>query len=295
MEEYGSLDDAVRSIFGETLSVIKMSPVSGGDINNAFACILSDGTKLFMKSNLRKNIDFFRKEADGLIAIKQTGTIKTPDVLGLGTDKDCSFLLLSFIQTKTPVKSYMSSFGRRLAAMHSAATESYTASGRFGFVHDNFIGAGYQANTPKDTWLEFFRDCRLRPQFSRAGRYFDPAMIKKAETLMGKLDSYLIEPEAPSLLHGDLWSGNYIVGNDGEAWLIDPAVYVGHAEADIAMTELFGGFRPDFYSAYREEKPMVPGYEDRKDLYNLYHLLNHLNLFGAGYLYSVQNILNRYA
>lgn len=295
MREYGSLDDAIRKIFGETLSVIKMSPVSGGDINNAFSCILSDGTKLFMKSNLRKNIDFFRKEAAGLNAIKRTGAIKTPDVLGLGVDKDCSFLLLSFIQTTPPVKSYMSSFGRRLASMHDAVTESYTVSGRFGFVHDDYIGAGYQVNNPKDTWLDFFRDCRLKPQFTLAERYFAPAMIKKAERLLERLDSYLIEPDSPSLLHGDLWYGNYIVGNDGEVWLIDPAVYVGHAEADIAMTELFGGFSPDFYSAYREERPLAPGYEDRKDLYNLYHLLNHLNLFGAGYLHSVQNILNRYA
>ena len=103
-----------------------------------------------------------------------------------------------------------------------------------------------------------------------------------------------MEPPRPSLLHGDLWSGNFITGSDGQAWLIDPAVYVGHAEADLAMTELFGGFHPRFYAAYREVNPLQPGYELRRDLYNLYHLLNHLNLFGRGYLLSVLRILNRY-
>ena len=111
---------------------------------------------------------------------------------------------------------------------------------------------------------------------------------------MANLDRYLVEPEKPSLVHGDLWSGNFITGSDGQAWLIDPAVYVGHAEADLAMTELFGGFHPRFYAAYREVNPLQPGYEQRRDLYNLYHLLNHLNLFGRGYLSSVLRILSRY-
>ena len=294
MDEYGSLGDAIKNIYGEELSVKEMLPVSGGDINNAYACCLSDGSRLFMKSNKKENLDFFRKEAEGLAAINKTETIRTPDVLGFGTDKDRSFLLLSFIDPQKPAVSYLGNFGRRLALMHSAFAEDHVVSGRFGFIHDNYIGAGFQVNSPKDTWTDFFRECRLKPQFSRAERFFSPPVIKKAIKLMDRLDTFLIEPESPSLLHGDLWSGNYMIGPDGEAWLIDPAVYVGHAEADIAMTELFGGFGMDFYRAYRETKPMVSGYEDRKDLYNLYHLLNHLNLFGAGYLSSVQRILDRY-
>ena len=110
-----------------------------------------------------------------------------------------------------------------------------------------------------------------------------------------RLEDYLTEPEAPSLLHGDLWGGNFVTGPDGYAWLIDPAVYVGHAEADLAMTELFGGFAPNFYASYREANPVAPGYADRRELYNLYHLLNHLNLFGGGYYGSVMRIIKRYA
>ena len=291
---YRSLNEAIREIFGEGVSMESMQPVSGGDINEAYGCRLSDGSRLFMKSNRKENLDFFRKEAAGLSAIQDTGTIKTPEVLGYGEDTDRSFLLLSYIESGRRTSSFYENFGRRLALLHSAPTDAYNLSGRFGFIHDNYIGAGYQVNDPRQTWVEFFRDCRLRPQFKRAEGYFDKSMIKKTILLMDNLDSFLIEPDAPSLLHGDLWSGNYMTGPDGEAWLIDPAVYIGHAEADIAMTELFGGFSSAFYASYNEARPMAPGYEERKELYNLYHLLNHLNLFGAGYLYSVQGILNRY-
>ena len=165
---------------------------------------------------------------------------------------------------------------------------------RFGFTSDNYIGAGFQKNTPKDSFIEFFAECRLRVQFERASEYFDTSEIKAINAFLDRLDKYLIEPDHPSLLHGDLWGGNYITGPDGEAWLIDPAAYVGHFEADLAMTELFGGFRDEFYRAYFEVSPCQPGYEDRRDIYNLYHLLNHLNLFGAGYLSSVKGIVRRY-
>ena len=177
--------------------------------------------------------------------------------------------------------------------MHSADTSSFTE-GRFGFLHDNYIGSGVQINEPKDTWIEFFAECRLRPQFERASAYFDTDEMMRINELLCHLDRYLVEPGSPSLLHGDLWGGNHMADETGEIMLIDPAVYVGHAEADIAMTELFGGYRREFYAAYDEARPMEPGYEDRRDLYNLYHLLNHLNLFGAGYLGSVRSILKKY-
>ena len=127
-----------------------------------------------------------------------------------------------------------------------------------------------------------------------AEQYFEASERRMINNLLERLDTLLIEPEYPSLLHGDLWSGNFMTGDDGKAWLIDPAVYVGHAEADIAMTELFGGFSEEFYSAYRETAPMQAGYEDRRDLYNLYQLLNHLNMFGGSYLSSVRRIVRRY-
>ena len=128
-----------------------------------------------------------------------------------------------------------------------------------------------------------------------AERYFDPGTRRQCERLLDRLDSRLAEPEFPSLIHGDLWSGNAVCGPDGKAWILDPAAYVGHFEAELAMTELFGGFPTAFYEAYREVNPIDSGYRDRRDLYNLYHLLNHLNLFGGSYLSSVRQILSRYS
>lgn len=144
-------------------------------------------------------------------------------------------------------------------------------------------------------WITFFRERRLLPQIQMAQRYFDSGTRRKCDRLLEHLGDYLEEPAFPSLIHGDLWSGNAVCGPDGKAWILDPAVYVGHFEAELAMTELFGGYPAAFYGAYREMNLYDAGYRDRRDLYNLYHLLNHLNLFGFSYLNSVQNILNRYA
>ena len=179
--------------------------------------------------------------------------------------------------------------------MHQAETSALLSEGRFGLDRDNYIGAGEQINTPKASWVDFFRECRLSVQLRRASHYFDHNLLALSSRLLDRLSELLTEPASPALLHGDLWSGNYIEGSDGKAWLIDPAVYLGHPEADLAMTELFGRFHPGFYRAYQEESPLQAGYEDRRDLYNLYHLLNHLNLFGPSYLSAVAGIIRRYA
>ena len=168
---------------------------------------------------------------------------------------------------------------------------------RFFDAHDytlNYIGAGEQTNEIRDSWVNLFRECRLEVQFQRAAHYFDSSDRKAFQSLLDHLEDYLPEPAFPSLLHGDLWGGNFVTGPDGYAWLIDPAVYVGHLEADLAMTELFGGFSHIFYESYQEVNPLLPGYKDRRDLYNLYHLLNHLNLFGGGYYGSVMRIVRRF-
>ena len=162
---------------------------------------------------------------------------------------------------------------------------------KYGFVADNYIGAAIQINTPKKSWVEFFRECRLLPQLRMADRYLDAGLRRKADRLLAHLDRYLREPEFPSLVHGDLWGGNVLCGSDGRAWLIDPAAYVGDFETDLAMTELFGRFPPAFYRAYQEENPVDGEYQERKPIYQLYHLLNHLNLFGRSYLGSVEAIL----
>ncbi|MBO5550524.1 MAG: fructosamine kinase family protein [Lachnospiraceae bacterium] len=294
MTVYSSLAEAIRDIFGEGVAIIDRRSISGGDINAAWALILSDGSKVFMKSNRLENQDFFRAEAEGLEAISSCNTIKTPGILGRGTDGAISFLLLEYISGGRRRTDFFTEFGRELAALHSACASRFTGGRRYGFRNDNYIGAGYQKNTGEDSWIAFFREYRLELQFKKAEAYFDQGDVRRINRLLERVDELLIEPESPSLIHGDLWGGNYMEGNDGSAWLIDPAAYVGCAEADIAMTELFGGFHMDFYSGYYEVRPKLSGYEERRDIYNLYHLLNHLNLFGGGYLSSVRAAVRKY-
>lgn len=294
MNELLSIRSAVEDLFGPDVRIEKRRPVSGGDINSAYALDLSNAETLFLKMNDKRNIGFFRAEAEGLHVMKVTGTVRVPEVLALGTDGERSFLLLEYIEEGRGGKDSSEELGRELALMHLSETGSFVRDGTFGFLHDNYIGAGIQINTPKDRWIEFFAQCRLLPQYQKARHYFEPEERARFESFLGKIDQYLTEPVKPSLLHGDLWAGNYMIDRDGNPWLIDPAASVGHAEADLAMTELFGGFGRSFYEAYKETAGLDPGYQDRKDLYNLYHLLNHLNLFGGSYLHSVKSILRRY-
>lgn len=296
-QQFSSLENALALLFGNDIKIIRTDRVAGGDINQAYRLTLTDGTYIFMKANAKENAAFFTAEAAGLNAIAHTKSIGTPRILGSGTDNDkgCSFLLLEFITAKNRVSNYWEIFAQELAAMHRAETADFVTEGIYGFYHNNYIGAKNQTNAVHNSWITFFRDCRLKPQFECAAAYFDKNDSKNIERLLERIEDILVEPEHPSLLHGDLWSGNVITGNDGKAWLIDPAVYVGHAEADIAMTELFGGFPPVFYDAYRKAASLQPGYDRRRDLYNLYHLLNHLNLFGRTYLSSVKRVVEKYS
>lgn len=295
---FTSLEEALTSLFGNQTCIVRRERIAGGDINDAFGLELTDGSYVFMKKNRRENLSFFTAEAAGLYAIAKTGAIGTPRILCSGTEEErggSSFLLLEYVAGKSRVSHYWETLGHQLAHMHRSSSDGFVTDGKYGFTSDNYIGRTRQVNTPKENWVEFFRECRLKPQFQLAGQYFDTAEEKRVLRLLEHLDEFLVEPEQPSLLHGDLWSGNVITGKDGKAWLIDPAVYVGHAEAELAMTELFGGFQGTFYAAYRESGLLQPGYEERRDLYNLYHLLNHLNLFGMSYLSSVKRIVRKYA
>ena len=294
-----SIEDAIAVLFGKGLRIVSKRRVYGGDINESYCLSFSDGTAVFMKCNALKNLSFFEAEAKGLEALSETGTIGVPKALGIGTDESeqISFLLMEYLESSSRAGGYWEIFGRELAALHRADTSRFLPADkklRFGFVADNYIGATPQLNTPKENWITFFRECRLLPQMKMAEGYFDSKIRKQCTKLLEHLDSYLAEPDFPSLLHGDLWSGNALCGPDGKAWILDPAVYVGHYEAELAMTELFGGYPAPFYEAYQEINRIDSGYRDRRDLYNLYHMLNHLNLFGVSYLNSVQRILDRY-
>lgn len=290
---YNSLAGALVDLFGNSVAITETDRLSGGDINKAYALTLNTGDKIFMKANAKSNAAFFTAEAAGLTAIAATKAISTPKIICTGTDDGedvgYSFLLLEYIKSSGKIKTYWETFARELAAMHKADVGK-----EFGFSQDNFIGARPQQNTPAGSWVSFFRDQRLAPQFKAADSYFTPADRTKITRLLDNLDRFLIEPEQPSLLHGDLWNGNVMCGSEGKAMLIDPACYVGHCEADLAMTELFGGFPQTFYDAYKEAFPLQPGYEERRDLYNLYQLLNHLNLFGPTYLEPVLAITSEY-
>lgn len=297
---YVSIEKAVKSIFGSDEEIKSMERIHGGDINDAYRLTLSSGERIFVKTNSKEHMDFFLTESAGLNAMRETGEIGVPRVFWIGKDqeKGISFLLLEYIESEPSRKSYWECFGRELAGMHRAECSRFVGSGlkqeNYGFCQDNFIGATPQKNQPKSSWIEFYRECRLIPQLSRAGRYLALEEKKKADFILRHLDCYLREPEFPSLLHGDLWSGNMMCGVGGKPWIIDPAAYVGDFETDLAMTRMFGSPPKIFYDAYNEINPIDwKGYFRRKHVYDLYHLLNHLNLFGTAYLGSVVETINR--
>lgn len=269
-------------------AIHRATPLGGGCINNA-ARLDTDGEPLFLKTNAHTPPDMFEREAEGLAALAVPGGPRVPEVLLVGKD----FILQEFIEsTKGDHKGrpYWETLGAQLAALHTQASP------RFGFAHDNYLGATQQPNAWEENGYTFFGKHRLGYQAKLAARnkYLSSADLGQAEALIRRLPD-LIPPQLASLLHGDLWSGNLHTGPSGEPVLIDPATYYGWAEADLAMMTLFGAVPDSFFQAYESIRPLTSGYRERFDIYNLYHLLNHLNLFGEGYLGSVRTVLRRYA
>ena len=290
MLSVNSIDSAISALFGPSVKIVDRQRVSGGDINRAYRLGLSNGECVFLKCNRVGLLGMFNAEARGLEALRATGTIGVPEPLAVGVDATAAFLIMEYLSPAPRRLDYWETFGHELAALHRAECEP-----SFGFPTDNYIGSTPQINTPMDSWAAFFRERRLIPQMKLAWGLLDERTRHDLARVTERLDSLLPEPAFPSLIHGDLWSGNAVCGPDGKAWILDPAAYVGHFEAELAMTELFGGFPERFYRAYNEVNPIDRGYPDRRDLYNLYHLLNHLNLFGLSYLSNVSSIAKRYA
>ena len=297
MDRYESVEAALKTCFGQETEIEKSSGIIRSDINSAKTLRLSNGHTVFLKMNSMANYSFFEAEAEGIEAIARTGAVKTPKLYAMGRDPELgvSFLMMELIESGRPLKSTWTDFGRKFARMHLADTAEFVNGGRFGFLHDNYIGATKQINRPRDSWLDFFREFRLEPQFKMAERHFDAQMIRNSVSLLDRLDQLLTEPEYPSLLHGDMWGGNHLIDGAGEGVLIDPAAYVGHSEADIAMTYMFNPMPRDFYEGYHELIPKESGFEDRREIYNLYHWLNHLNLFGGSYLMPVVRTVRRFS
>jgi fructosamine-3-kinase len=289
------LPDALQDTLEDCLdvSIQSVAAVGGGCI--ASACrVETDGSPFFLKYGDEEVARTFPGEAAGLEALAAAESpLVVPSVLETAppTDDRPGFLVLEWINTGREGRRFWERFGEGLAALHRHAADAY------GFDQDNFIGRLPQQNEWMEAWPAFFRTRRLEPQVRMArerGRW-QTDWDEPLRALYRRLPDLLPAHPTPSVLHGDLWKGNFMVAATGAPVLIDPATYYGHREADLAMTELFGGFRDRFYDAYRGAWGLEPGYETRRDVYNLYHLVNHLNLFGEGYANSVERILRAFA
>lgn len=284
-----SLLDAVAANIGATTGVKagceQLGYVAGGDINQAMHVRYGD-TTYFVKLNSASQLEMFEAEAQGLQELQQADGLKIPQPVCSGANGDAAWLVmenLSLGGRGDPV-----ALGKGLAAMHRMTQP------QFGWYRDNTIGSTPQQNTPSDDWVAFWRNRRLQFQLTLTRRHGASSdLLSRGEQLLDLLPALFADYKpVPSLLHGDLWSGNYAFTDEGRAAIFDPAVYYGDREADIAMTELFGGFGGDFYAAYNNAWPMDAGYKTRKTLYNLYHILNHFNLFGSGYAGQALRMIN---
>ncbi|NLO72165.1 MAG: fructosamine kinase family protein [Porphyromonadaceae bacterium] len=269
--------------------IIHFHPISGGDISAAYL-IESEKRKFFLKVNSKSFAkEMFLAEQKGLQTIENTKTIAVPHVHLVDQSGGKSFLLIDFIENRRPNTKDYKHFGRDLAKLHSVTTE------KFGFSSDNFIGSLPQSNTAHTDWAEFYWSERISPQlqFSKERESLNKDIIPTKETAL-KVFRQIFGEIKPSLLHGDLWGGNYLIATDGTPFLIDPAIYYGHSMVDIAMSQLFGGFDSEFYESYHEIIPKQTYNQEQIKLYQLYYLLVHLNLFGMSYRSSVVDILQRY-
>lgn len=269
---------------------IKISTVAGGSINQTYK-ILSGANTFFCKvyHTTRGHEDFLIKEVHGLNFLKKFNCIRTPEVIWHGVHDDTQILLLEWIEQGARSRSFWKKFGEQLAALHQHQGE------HFGLDENNYMGALPQENTPHSDWCDFFRECRLKPQISLAEKnnLIDAKTQHHFEIIFGRLNDFFPSSK-PSALHGDLWSGNFLCDEKGNPVLIDPAVYYGDRNVDLAMTTLFGGFDQDFYESYHYHLAIADNQKEQWDICNLYPLLIHLNLFGKGYLSSVGSILKKY-
>jgi len=280
-----AVEAAVAAALGPGHAIERAASASGGCIHDSYV-VQSGSVRLFVKTNGAALSSAFAAEADGLAALIAAG-MRAPRPLGHGVASGRAYLVMEHLDLARHGE--WATMGRALAAMHR------TTGGQFGWRCDNFIGSTPQSNRGHDGWTGFWRDARLLPQLALAARNGLGSRLIDAGERLAALLPRLLAGHAPqaSLLHGDLWRGNAAFLVVGSPVLFDPAVYFGDREADLAMTELFGGFPRSFYAAYSEAWPLDPGYELRRDLYNLYHVLNHANLFGAGYAAQAQALIGR--
>lgn len=275
---------AIAHATGGDFQIEQHAPLSGGCIHDAWR-IEGGGQRYFVKTNRADCVGMFAAEAAGLAALAATHTLRVPQPACHGANRETSWLVLEYIALER--KGSMRRLGEQLATLHR------TTGTHYGWPNYNYIGAMPQINTPTDDWCGFWREHRLGHQLTLAATNGHRGRLQQlGGQLLAKLPVLLggHRPQ-PSLLHGDLWSGNAGFDEADNPVIFDPAAYYGDREADLAMTELFGGFDAEFYAAYREAYPLEAGYAQRKTLYNLYHVLNHLNLFGGGYLAQAEGMM----
>ncbi len=299
------------------VTITGSSGVGGGCINDAHRLDTSSGSFFVKYNDANRYPDMFKAEARGLNMLRKSNTAAVPQVIGFGDTGRYSLLLLEYIDAASPAADFWERFGTRLAAMHknpvqrnksNASPGKTSENGQpdtlrtedkppyFGLDHDNYIGSLPQSNRRHADWTGFFVSERLDAQLKRAiddGRAGSD-LARMFDKLYRHLPDFFPE-EPPALLHGDLWSGNYMCGGDGQAVIIDPAVYFGHRYMDLGMSKLFGGFSAAFYKAYNEAYPLEPSWQQSMDIANLYPLMVHVNLFGGGYPGSVKSILRRFS
>ncbi len=292
MPDWCTISEQIKETCGESLDVSSAQPVGGGCINTAYK-LKTDARQVFIKINTAHNLAMFEAESEGLIELAKSQSIRIPEPLCCGIAGNESFLAMEYLQFGDSASS-SDQLGQNLAALHHV-TQTNHGQPRYGWHRNNTIGSTPQVNNYNDNWITFWAKHRLGYQLTLAQRSGASSQtLQRGEKLCENLSGFFVgyTPEA-SLLHGDLWSGNYAFEQTGHPVIFDPAVYYGDRETDLAMTELFGGFPADFYAAYNEAYPLDEGYSSRKTLYNLYHILNHYNMFGGGYLSQASRMIDQ--
>jgi fructosamine-3-kinase len=273
---WNQIAEHISQVTGETFKIDKRRSVSGGCINQGYA-LLGDSASYFVKINQASQVAMFEAEALGLKQMVATKTIRVPKPICWGLGEGSSYLVLEWLEFGGSTTQAWEAMGRNLASMHQTGVSS-----KFGWERNNTIGSTPQINNWTENWADFFAEHRIGYQVQlakrRGGNFPDYNLV------IDIVRDYLSDRNPqPSLVHGDLWSGNAAIMTTGEPVILDPATYYGDREVDLAMTELFGGFPAAFYRGYNEVFSLDEGYGQRKTLYNLYHILNHFNLFGGGY------------